>query len=53
MLSNEAIENIRNALETKVGIAFLDETRFKFKQTLDEFNEFICDIEDEINEERN
>lgn len=48
MLSNEAIENIREALETKIGIAFLDETRIKFKKTLSEFNEFICDIEDEV-----
>ena len=51
MLSNEAIENIREALETKIGIAFLDETRKKFKKTLIEFNELVCDIEDEIDNE--
>ena len=34
MLSNEAIENIREAIETKIGIAFLVETREKFKKTL-------------------
>lgn len=39
MLSNETIENIRDALEIKIAIAFLDETRAKF-------NEFICDLED-------
>lgn len=48
MLSNEAIENIREALETKIAIAFLDETKKRFKKTLTEFNEFISDIEDEI-----
>lgn len=47
MLSNEAIQNIRDALETKIAIAFLDETRVRFKKTLSEFNEYICDLEDE------
>lgn len=47
MLSNETIENIRDALEIKIAIAFLGETRVKFKKTLSEFNEFICGLEDE------
>ena len=50
MLSNEAIENIRKALETKISIAFLDETTKKFKKTLSEFNDFIREIEDEERE---
>ena len=51
MLSNEAIENIREALETKISITFLDETRQKFRETLIAFNEFVCDVEDEIDNE--
>ena len=51
MLSNETIENIIDALETKIAIAFLDETRVKFKKTLSEFNEFICDLEDKRDSE--
>lgn len=47
MLSNETIENIIDALETKIAIAFLDETRVKFKKTSSEFNEFIYGLEDE------
>lgn len=50
ILSNEAIENIRKALETKISIAFLDETTKKFKKTLSEFNDFIREIEDEEKE---
>ena len=50
ILSNEAIKNIREALETKISIAFLDETKKKFKKTLAEFNDFIREIEDEERE---
>ena len=34
ILSNEAIKNIREALETKISIAFLDETKKKFKKIM-------------------
>ena len=50
ILSNEAIKNIREALETKISIAFLDETKRIFKKTLAEFNDFIREIEDEERE---
>ena len=50
LYSIEAIKNIREALETKISIAFLDETTKKFKKTLAEFNDFIREIEDEERE---
>ena len=48
MLSKETIINIREALEIKIQIAILDETKEKFNKTLTEFDEFVKSIENNV-----
>ena len=46
MLSNKTIELIRKSLDLSIANAIFSETALDFKKAKDEFNEFICDMED-------
>lgn len=47
MLTNKTIELIRKSLELSITNAQLEDTRKEYRLALREFNEYICDLEDE------